>query len=55
MPKKPNLKNHADIEIIITALMPYLFKKNGISNMQRVSEICDREISMLACSANNES
>lgn len=55
IPNSPNRKNQADIEIIITALMPYRFKKNGINKMHSVSDTCESEISKLACPAKNAS
>ncbi len=39
IPKKPNLRNHAVMEMSMTTLIPYLLRKNGMSRMHRVSEI----------------
>ena len=47
-PKKPKRNTQANIAMSITFLMPNFFMKNGISRMQRVSEICPREMMTLA-------
>src|SRR5574344_669447 len=49
MPKKPKRSTHANIAMSITFLMPNFFKKKGINKIHKVSEICDREISILEC------
>src|SRR5690606_950788 len=44
----PNRNTQANIAINITFLIPNRFKKNGISNIHNISEICDNEIKALA-------
>ena len=52
-PKSPKRNTHASIAMIITRLMPNRLITNGMSRMQSVSDTCDSEISMLACSTPN--
>jgi septal ring factor EnvC (AmiA/AmiB activator) len=47
---RPNLNTQANMLISITVLMPYRFRKNGMSNIQSVSDICESDMRMLACS-----
>ena len=53
-PKKPKRSTQASILINITFLIPNRFKKNGMSKIQSVSEICEREISAVALLAPHE-
>ena len=53
--KKPKRNTHASIAISITRFMPNLLKKKGMSKIQRVSDICDSEISIFVCCTANVS
>ena len=48
-PKRANLKTQAKILMIITFLIPYLFRKKGIVRMNKVSEICATEDRRFGC------
>ena len=48
--QQTNLNTQANMLINITVLMPYRFRKNGMSNIQSVSDICESDMRMLACS-----
>jgi len=50
VPNKPKRSTQANILMSITFLIPKRFKKKGISRMQSVSDICDKDIKILACS-----
>ena len=43
-PNRPNRSTHAIMDMSITPFMPNFFRQTGISSMQSVSLICDREI-----------
>ena len=49
MPKNPKRSTHASIEISITFLMPKRRRKNGMSRMQNVSDICESDSRITEC------
>ena len=48
-PKNPKRSTQASIEISITFLIPKRRRKNGISRMQNVSDICDSDSRITEC------
>jgi len=48
-PKNPKRSTHASIEMSITFLIPKRRRKNGISRMHNVSDICDSESRITEC------
>ena len=47
-PKNPKRNTHANMAMSITPFMPKRFRHTGMSRMQSVSLICEREMSALA-------
>ena len=50
VPNRPKRNTQAIMLISITVLIPKRLRKNGINRMHKVSEACESEIRILACS-----